>query len=94
LPPGEKLIALFRPFLQYRAAPDLSPKTIQKHVDNLWTLGGEFIRDVNDDQSLRKRSVERHLLEMIEGGGPLLDHVSEAQLRSFGIDLLRRSEGL
>jgi hypothetical protein len=46
LPPGEQLLALFRPFLEHLAASDLSPKTIQKHVDNMWALGGEFIRDL------------------------------------------------
>jgi len=25
---------------------DLSPKTIQKHVDNVWALGGDIIRDL------------------------------------------------
>src|SRR6266704_449211 len=72
LPPGEQLLTLFRPFLENLAASDLSPKTIQKHVDNMWALGGEFIRDLNYDQSLRKRPVEQHLFEMIEDGGPLL----------------------
>ena len=81
--PGEQLLALFRPFLEYLAASDLSPKTIQKHVDNMWVLGGEFIRDLNDDQSLRKRPVEQHLSKMIEDGGPLLYHGSEDQQRSF-----------
>ena len=60
LPPGEQL-ALFRPFLEYLAASDLSPKTIQKHVDNVWALGGEFIRDLNDNPALRKRPVDRVL---------------------------------
>src|SRR5438270_1222109 len=32
LPPGEQLLALFRPFLEYLAASDLSPKTIQKNT--------------------------------------------------------------
>ena len=41
LPPGDQLIALFRPFLEHLAASDLSPKTVQKHVDNVWVLGGE-----------------------------------------------------
>jgi hypothetical protein len=36
LPPGEQLLALFRPFLEYLAASNLTPKTIQKHVDNMW----------------------------------------------------------
>lgn len=47
LPPGEQLLlTLFRPFLEHLAASNLSPKTIQKHVDNMWALGGEFIRDL------------------------------------------------
>ena len=33
VPPGEQLLALFRPFLEHLAASDLSPKTIQKHTD-------------------------------------------------------------
>ena len=66
LPPGEQLVAWFRPFLEYLAASDLSPNTIQKHVDNMWALGGEFIRDLNDDPSLRKRPVEQLLFKMIE----------------------------
>ena len=41
LPPGEQLVALFRPFLEQLAASALSPKTIQKHVDNMWALGGD-----------------------------------------------------
>ena len=40
LPPGEQLLNLVRPFLESLAASDLSPKTIQKHVDNMWVLGG------------------------------------------------------
>ena len=72
LPPGEQLVALFRPFLEYLAASDLSPKTIQKHVDNMWVLGGEFIRDLNDDPPLRKRRVKQHLFKMIEYGSTLL----------------------
>jgi len=80
LPSGEQLLTLFRPFLEYLAASDLSPKTIQKHVDNMWALGGEFIRDLHSDSSLRKKPV---LLQMIEYGGPLLFQGSEDQQRSF-----------
>src|SRR6202521_5022721 len=83
LPPGEQLVACFRPFLEYLAASDLSRKTIQKHVDNIWALGGEFIRDLNYDQSLRKRPVKEHLFKMIEEGGPLLYHGSEDEQKSF-----------
>jgi len=83
LPPGEKLVASFRPFLESLAASDLSPKTIQKHVDNMWALGGELIRDLHSHSSLRKKPVKQVLLQMIEYSGPLLYHGGEDQQRSF-----------
>jgi hypothetical protein len=83
LPLGEQLLTLFRPFLEHLASSDLSPKTIQKHVDNMWALGGEFIRDLHSASSLRKKPVEHILLQMIEYGGPLLYHGGEDQQRSF-----------
>ena len=83
LPPGAQLLMLFRPFLESLAASDLSPKTIQKHVDNIWALGGEFIRDLHNDPSLRKKPVARIISQMIEYGGPLLYHGGEDQQRSF-----------
>jgi len=86
VPPGEKLVACFRPFLEYLvASADLSPKTIQKHVDNLWALGGEIIRDLNETPSLRKTNIEQILFDVIDDeGGPLIYGVSsEQQQRSF-----------
>ena len=56
LPPGEKLVACFRPFLEHLVASGLSRKSVCKHIDNLWVLGGEIIRDLNEDLSLRKRT--------------------------------------
>jgi hypothetical protein len=49
----------------------------------MWALGGEFIRDLHSDSSLRKKPVEQILLDMIEYGGPLLNHDGEDQQRSF-----------
>jgi hypothetical protein len=67
VPPGEKLVACFRPFLEYLVAfADLSPKTIQKHVDHLWVLGGEIIRDLNETPSLRKKPIEQILFDVID----------------------------
>ena len=86
LPPGEKLVACFRPFLEALVASDLSPKTIQKHVDNLWALGGEIIRDLNQNPSLRKKSIEQILDDRIDDeGGPLVYALEseESQQRSF-----------
>jgi len=73
LPPGDKLVACFRPFLEHLVGSDLAPKTIQKHVDNLWSLGGEIIRDLNEDPSLRRKSIEQILDDRIDDeGGPLV----------------------
>jgi hypothetical protein len=83
LPPGGQLVVLFRPFLEHLAASNLSAKTIQTHVDNLWVLGGECIRDLNDNPPLRKKPVEQTLANIIEHGGPLLCHGGEDQQRSF-----------
>jgi hypothetical protein len=83
---GEKLVACFRPFLEELVVSDLSPKTIQKHVDNLWALGGEIIRNLHDDPSLRKRNMEAILVDRIDDeGGPLIyaSESEEQQQRSF-----------
>lgn len=59
-------------------------QTIQKHVDNLWLLGGEIIRDLNEDPSLRKLPVERLLHDAVDAdGGPLSHNGSEQEQRSF-----------
>jgi hypothetical protein len=86
LPPGEKLVAYLRPFLEELVSSDLSRKTIQKHVDNLWALGGEIIRNLHENPSLRKKSIQQILHDRIdEEGGPLLYAMEseEDQQRSF-----------
>jgi hypothetical protein len=84
LPPGEQLLACFRPFIEQLASSSLSPKTIRRHVDNLWLLGGEIIRDLNEDPSLRKVAAERLLRQAVrEDGGPLVHNGSEEEQRSF-----------
>ena len=84
VPPGEELVACFQPFIEHLASSSPSPKTIGRHVDNLWRLGGEIIRDLNYDPSLRKLPADRLLSKAIhEDGGPLLYHGSEEEQRSF-----------
>jgi len=48
LAPGEELVECFTPFLLHLAQSGLSKKTVQKHIDNLWLLGGEIIRDLQE----------------------------------------------
>jgi hypothetical protein len=87
IPPGEKLVACFRPFLQALAASDLSPKTIQKHVDNLWALGGEIIRNLNETPSLRRKPIAEVLDDRIdEEGGPLVYALESEELQQRSLD--------
>jgi len=82
---GGEVGGLLPAFVEELAASDLSPKTIQKHVDNLWALGGEIIRDLNETPSLRRKHIEQILEDRIDDeGGPLLYGVdSDEQQRSF-----------
>ena len=76
----------FRPFLDALAASDLSPKTIQKHVDNLWALGGEIIRNLNENPSLRRKSIERILNDRIDDeGGPLVYALESEELQQHSL---------
>src|ERR1700726_2460075 len=78
LPPGEQLVACLRPFIEHLAASSLSPKTIRRHGDNLWLLGGKIIRDLNYDPSQRKVAVRKLLRDAIGAdGGPLIYNGSE-----------------
>jgi hypothetical protein len=87
IPPGEKLVACFRPFLQALAASDLSPKTIQKHVDNLWALGGEIIRNLNETPSLRRKGIEEILDDRIDDeGGPLVYALESEEQQQRSLD--------
>jgi hypothetical protein len=84
LPPGEELVVCFRPFIGQLASASLSPKTIRQHVDNLWILGGEIIRDLNYTPSLRKVAAQRLLHDAVHAdGGPLIHNGSEEEQRSL-----------
>jgi len=67
--PSQDLVARFRPFLEDLVTSDLSSKTIRKQVDNLWALGGEIIRDLNENPSLRRKSIEQILDDRIDEEG-------------------------
>lgn len=84
LPAGEALVVCFRPFIEHLAASSLSPKTIRRHVDNLWLLGGEIIRDLNYTPALRKVPAEKLLRDVVGAdGGPLIYNGSEEEQRSL-----------
>lgn len=83
--PGQRLVESFKPFLLHLLRLGLSKKTLHKHRDNLWLLGGEIIGAMANSSKLRKRPIEELLLAALdEDGGPLLSHrASEEEQRSF-----------
>lgn len=85
LPPGKALLELFTPFLEHlRTDSGLSRKTLCRHRDNLWMLGGDLIGRLQDDPALRKRSPRHLLLDLLDddAGGPLVCPMSEEDQRS------------
>ena len=83
--PGGQIVAVFTPFLLDLLGQGLSRKTRNLHRDNLWLLGGEIIRDINDTPKLRRRSAIELILEVIANDeGPLIHGgFSEQEQRSF-----------
>ena len=81
--PGEALIDCFLPFIENLAGSGLSAKTIRQHIDNLWSLGGEIIRDLHYDPSLRKKPADQLLRNAVhQYGGPAVHNASDEQQRS------------
>ena len=76
---------MFTPFLLELLAQGLSRKTRNLHRDNLWLLGGEIIRDINETPKLRKRPLRELVMQAIaDDEGPLIHGgVSEQEQRSF-----------
>ena len=64
--------------------PDLSRKTLHRHRDNLWLLGGELIRKLHETPGFRRRPIDQLVLAAVdEDGGPLIHHGTKEQQRSF-----------
>ena len=82
--PGQQIVEYFKPFLIHLSHQPLSRRTIRKHGNNLWVLGGEIIRDLHETPALRKMPIERLVFDLLSEGGPLPYHCdSEEELRSF-----------
>ena len=76
---------MFTPFLRELLAQGLSHKTRNLHRDNLWLLGGEIIRDINETPKLRRRSARELVMQVVaDDEGPLIHGgTSEQAQRSF-----------
>ena len=79
------MVECFKPFLRELLALSVSRKTLRRHRDNIWMLGGEIIRQLQMDSVLRRRPILQVVIDSIgDDGGPLLSHgQSETEQRSF-----------
>jgi len=83
-PIGTGLVVELRSFVVHLQQLRLSPKTIRSHVNNLWVIGGEIIRQVNDEPQLRKLKPRKLLLDAIDlGEAPLARDATEEQQNSL-----------
>lgn len=85
VPYGQGIVGAMRPFIEALLAEGLSDRTLQKHTENLWLLGGEIIRDVSMNEEYEKITPADKLLESIgPDEGPYCRHLnSEGEQHSF-----------
>ena len=70
---GQQIVEILTPFLLHLLDQGLARKTVNRHRDNLWVLGGELIRLRYQDDELARLDVKDALQQLIEGdGGPLI----------------------
>jgi len=87
--PGRGLVTELRPFIIYLSEQGLSRKTVRRHLDNVWLIGGEIIRSLNYEPKLRRKPARQLLLNAIDTGeAPLAPHATEAEQR--GLDATAR----
>ena len=82
---GEKVLYVIKPFIEDLLLKGYNDKTIKRHIDNLWLLGGEIIRMVNMDSNLRKTQALDLILDNIgTDGGPYCRHLeTDEELKSY-----------
>ena len=82
---GQRIVKFLKPVLLYLLNQRLSAKTLRKHRDHLWMLGGEVIRRRQENSTLRRVAVERATFAMLEeDGGPLIwPRISESEQDAF-----------
>jgi len=82
---GEIIIHELIPFFRHLVNQGLAEKTIRKHFNNIWLLGGEIVDEIRVDYDLQKLPAREILLRFVDSeGGPLSRHNhDEEEQRSF-----------
>ena len=81
---GKRLLDSMRPFAEDLAEGGLAKKTIERHLTNLWLLGGEIMRNVSLYNEYSIPASEKLRDSVGSDGGPYCRHLdSEYEVESF-----------
>lgn len=82
---GRRIVEGMRPFVVALVAKGMSRRTINRHLNNLWLLGGEIIARAHRDARLHRKKEQELLQTFVDDeGGPLCQHnTTEAEQRAF-----------
>jgi len=72
---GRKMVVEFKDYLHALVAKGRTKKTVKKHADYLWALGGEIIRDTSEngvDVNLSNKDILLNYVDLL--GGPYWRH--------------------
>ena len=85
IPVGKEIIKPMQSFVLAMVEEGLAYTTINRHMGNLFLLGGEIIRGLYLDDELRTLPASELILKFVEEeGGPLCRHITtEAEQKSF-----------
>jgi hypothetical protein len=72
---GQAINEIFKLLLMDKIEKGKSKKTVRIYANYLWALGGELIRQVNEDENERQLSAKNLILKYVDdGGGPYWRH--------------------
>jgi hypothetical protein len=79
IPPGQALVYVFAPFLQHLLAQGYARKTLNRHRDHMWMLGGHLIEVRHENPAVAEMDARTLVLDQIDqSGGPLISrHLDE-----------------
>ena len=76
VPYGQRLVEAMTPFIESLIESNISARGMKKHLDNLWLLGGEIIRDVSLHEDYAKIAPAAKLWEAVgPHEGPYCRHL-------------------
>lgn len=82
---GKRIVGCLTPFLLHLIDQGLATKTLTRHRDHLWMLGGEIVRRLYEEPRWQRRSVPHVILQFMDPDcGPLIwPRITQQQQDSF-----------